>query len=175
MQNDQLIIAGKAYSSRLLVGTGKYQDFAQTRAAIEASGARSSTVAIRRTNIGQEPGQPSLLDYLPPSKYTLLPIPPAATRQRTPCVRCAWRASCSTATTWSSWKCWRRADAVSRHAADAGGGRNAGGRTASSDGVLRRRSHPGEAPGGNRLRGGDAAGLADRPPAWASSTRGTCA
>ncbi|MDT3737132.1 MAG: thiazole synthase [Denitratisoma sp.] len=73
MQNDQLIIAGKAYNSRLLVGTGKYKDFAQTREAIEASGAEIVTVAIRRTNIGQEPGQPSLLDYLPPSKYTLLP------------------------------------------------------------------------------------------------------
>jgi thiazole synthase len=73
MNKDQLIIAGKAYSSRLLVGTGKYKDFEQTRAAIEASGAEIVTVAIRRTNIGQEPGQPSLLDYLPPSKYTLLP------------------------------------------------------------------------------------------------------
>ena len=73
MHNDPLIIAGKAYSSRLLVGTGKYRDFEQTRAAIEASGAEIVTVAIRRTNIGQEPGQPSLLDYLPPSKYTLLP------------------------------------------------------------------------------------------------------
>ncbi|MBI4990060.1 MAG: thiazole synthase [Rhodocyclales bacterium] len=73
MKNDQLIIAGKAYSSRLLVGTGKYKDFDETRAAIEASGAEIVTVAIRRTNIGQEPGQPSLLDYLPPSKYTLLP------------------------------------------------------------------------------------------------------
>ena len=71
--NDPLIIAGKAYRSRLLVGTGKYKDFAQTREAIEASGAEIVTVAIRRTNIGQEPGQPSLLDYLPPSKYTLLP------------------------------------------------------------------------------------------------------
>ncbi|MBV6476724.1 MAG: thiazole synthase [Rhodocyclaceae bacterium] len=71
--NDPLIIAGKAYHSRLLVGTGKYKDFAQTREAIEASGAEIVTVAIRRTNIGQEPGQPSLLDYLPPSKYTLLP------------------------------------------------------------------------------------------------------
>ena len=70
---DSLIIAGKAYSSRLLVGTGKYKDFEQTRAAIEASGAEIVTVAIRRTNIGQEPGQPNLLDYLPPSKYTLLP------------------------------------------------------------------------------------------------------
>ncbi|MBK7135808.1 MAG: thiazole synthase [Rhodocyclales bacterium] len=73
MQNDQLIIAGKAYASRLLVGTGKYKDFDETRKAIEASGAEIVTVAIRRTNIGQEPGQPSLLDYLPPSKYTLLP------------------------------------------------------------------------------------------------------
>ena len=73
MDNDKLIIAGKAYRSRLLVGTGKYKDFAQTREAIEASGAEIVTVAIRRTNIGQEPGQPSLLDYLPPSKYTLLP------------------------------------------------------------------------------------------------------
>jgi len=70
---DSLIIAGKAYHSRLLVGTGKYKDFAQTRAAVEASGAEIVTVAIRRTNIGQEPGQPSLLDVLPPSKYTLLP------------------------------------------------------------------------------------------------------
>ena len=73
MNKDQLIIAGKAYASRLLVGTGKYKDFDETRKAIEASGAEIVTVAIRRTNIGQEPGQPSLLDYLPPSKYTLLP------------------------------------------------------------------------------------------------------
>ena len=73
MNSDQLIIAGKAYNSRLLVGTGKYKDFDETRKAIEASGAEIVTVAIRRTNIGQEPGQPSLLEFLPPSKYTLLP------------------------------------------------------------------------------------------------------
>ena len=66
-------IAGKVYTSRLLVGTGKYRDFDQTRDAIEASGAQIVTVAIRRTNIGQDPGAPSLLDYIPPSKYTLLP------------------------------------------------------------------------------------------------------
>ncbi len=71
--NDPLTIAGKAYASRLLVGTGKYKDFAQTRAAVDASGAQIVTVAIRRTNIGQEPGQPSLLDVLPPSHYTILP------------------------------------------------------------------------------------------------------
>jgi thiazole synthase len=70
---DPLIIAGKAYSSRLLVGTGKYKDFAQTKAAVDASGAQIITVAIRRMNIGQDPGQPSLLDVLPPSQYTLLP------------------------------------------------------------------------------------------------------
>jgi thiazole synthase len=70
---DVLTLAGKAYRSRLLVGTGKYKDFDETRRAVEASGAEIVTVAIRRTNIGQEPGQPSLLDALPPSKYTYLP------------------------------------------------------------------------------------------------------
>jgi len=70
---DTLEIAGHTYASRLLVGTGKYADFAQTRAAIDASGAQIVTVAIRRTNIGQNPDEPSLLDYLPPSRYTLLP------------------------------------------------------------------------------------------------------
>ena len=73
MNTDRLLIAGKAYNSRLLVGTGKYKDFAQTRAAIDASGAEIITVAIRRTNIGQEPGQPSLLEVLPPAQFTILP------------------------------------------------------------------------------------------------------
>jgi thiazole synthase len=70
---DALTIAGKTYSSRLLVGTGKYRDFAETRAAVEASGAQIVTVAIRRTNIGQNAGEPSLLDALPPSRFTYLP------------------------------------------------------------------------------------------------------
>ena len=70
---DPLVIAGKSYGSRLLVGTGKYRDFAQTRAAIEASGAEIVTVAIRRTNIGQNANEPSLLDALPPSQFTYLP------------------------------------------------------------------------------------------------------
>ena len=73
MSNDNLIIAGKSYSSRLLVGTGKYKNFAETRAAVEASGAEIITIAIRRSNIGQNPNEPSLLEILPPSKYTLLP------------------------------------------------------------------------------------------------------
>jgi len=70
---DTFTLAGKAYSSRLLVGTGKYKDFEQTKAAIDASGAEIVTVAIRRTNIGQNANEPSLLDYLPPSQYTILP------------------------------------------------------------------------------------------------------
>jgi thiazole synthase len=70
---DPLVIGGKSYGSRLLIGTGKYRDFAETRAAIDASGAQIVTVAIRRTNIGQSPGEPNLLDAVPPSKFTLLP------------------------------------------------------------------------------------------------------
>jgi thiazole synthase len=71
--SDALVVAGKPYDSRLLVGTGKYKDFAQTRAAVEASGARIVTVAIRRTNIGQNRNEPSLLEALPPSQFTYLP------------------------------------------------------------------------------------------------------
>ncbi len=73
MQNDPLIIADKKYNSRLLVGTGKYRDLDETRAAIEASGAEIVTVAIRRTNIGQNPDEPNLLDVISPDKYTILP------------------------------------------------------------------------------------------------------
>ena len=68
-----LTIAGKTYRSRLLVGTGKYKDFAETRAAIDASGAEIITVAIRRVNIGQNPGEANLLDALPTSEFTILP------------------------------------------------------------------------------------------------------
>jgi len=67
------VVAGVEYPSRLLVGTGKYRDFDETRQAIEASGARIVTVAIRRTNIGQNPDEPNLLDFLSPDKYTILP------------------------------------------------------------------------------------------------------
>ena len=70
---DPLVIAGKPYRSRLLVGTGKYRDFAQTREAVLASGAQIVTVAIRRTNLGQDANAPSLLDALPPSEFTYLP------------------------------------------------------------------------------------------------------
>lgn len=72
--NDQpFVLAGRTYQSRLLVGTGKYRDLEQTRLAIEASGAEIVTVAVRRTNIGQNPGEPNLLDVLSPERYTILP------------------------------------------------------------------------------------------------------
>ncbi|MGV6809584.1 MAG: thiazole synthase [bacterium] len=73
MQNDTYTIAGKTYTSRLLVGTGKYKDLAETQQAIIASGAEIITVAIRRTNIGQNNDEPNLLDVIPVDQYTLLP------------------------------------------------------------------------------------------------------
>lgn len=72
-QDDYFTLAGKQYRSRLLVGTGKYKDLDETRDAIAASGAEIVTVAIRRTNIGQNPGEPNLLDVISPDQYTILP------------------------------------------------------------------------------------------------------
>lgn len=66
-------IAGKTYSSRLLVGTGKYKDMEETGLAIAASGAEIVTVAVRRTNIGQNQNEPNLLDVISPDRYTILP------------------------------------------------------------------------------------------------------
>ncbi len=71
--HDTLVIAGKPYRSRLLTGTGKFADLQQTRQATEAAGAEIVTVAVRRSNIGQTPGEPNLLDVLPPQRYTILP------------------------------------------------------------------------------------------------------
>lgn len=68
-----LVIAGVEYQSRLLVGSGKYKDLEETRLATEASGAEIITVAVRRSNIGQNPDEPNLLDAVPPEKYTILP------------------------------------------------------------------------------------------------------
>jgi thiazole synthase len=70
---DTFTVAGRTYRSRLLVGTGKYKDLDETARAIEASGAEIVTVAVRRTNIGQNADEPNILDLLPPSKYTILP------------------------------------------------------------------------------------------------------
>jgi len=71
--SDSLVVAGKEYRSRLLVGTGKYRDLDETREATEASGAEIVTIAIRRSNIGQNPDEPNLLDVIPPDRYTILP------------------------------------------------------------------------------------------------------
>ena len=71
--SDELVIDGKKYNSRLLVGTGKYVDLNETQQAVETSGAEIVTVAVRRTNMGQNPSEPSILDVLPDDRYTLLP------------------------------------------------------------------------------------------------------
>ena len=68
-----MIIAGRSFKSRLLVGTGKYKDFQETKSAVDESGAQIVTVAIRRVNLGQDRNEPSLLDFLPPDQYTYLP------------------------------------------------------------------------------------------------------
>ena len=72
-KNDKLIIAGRSFQSRLLIGTGKYANFEETRAAIDASESEIVTVAIRRINIGQSPNEPSLLEFLPSNEFTYLP------------------------------------------------------------------------------------------------------
>ena len=72
-ENDPLVIDGVSYNSRLLVGTGKYQDLLQAKQAIDASGAEIITMAVRRTNIGQNENEPNLLEILPPDQYTYLP------------------------------------------------------------------------------------------------------
>ena len=71
--SDSFTVAGRSFTSRLLVGTGKYKDMQQTARAIDASGAQIVTVAVRRTNIGQKTGEPNILEVLPPSQYTILP------------------------------------------------------------------------------------------------------
>ena len=71
--SDLLTIGSRQFHSRLLTGTGKFKDLAETEAATQAAGAQIVTVAIRRSNIGQNPGEPNLLDVLPPERYTILP------------------------------------------------------------------------------------------------------
>jgi thiazole synthase len=72
-QNDSFSVAGRLFTSRLLVGTGKYKDMQETREAIDASGAEIVTIAVRRTNIGQDGDQPNILSVLPPDEFTYLP------------------------------------------------------------------------------------------------------
>lgn len=72
IDDDPLIVAGRRFRSRLLVGTGKYKDFAETAAALRASGAEIVTVAVRRVNV-TDPSKPMLVDYVSPREYTFLP------------------------------------------------------------------------------------------------------
>ena len=71
--DDAWRLGARTFGSRLLVGTGKYKDLDETRRAVVASGAEIVTVAVRRTNLGQNPGEPNLLDVLPPDRFTILP------------------------------------------------------------------------------------------------------
>jgi len=73
MVNDDFKVAGRKFSSRLIVGSGKYKNLEQTKLATEASGAEMITVAIRRVNIGQDKNEPNLLDIIDPNIYTILP------------------------------------------------------------------------------------------------------
>src|SRR5437879_12066256 len=70
--DDPFVLAGREHRSRLIVGTGKYRSFTETRQAVEASGAEIVTVAVRRVNI-TDPGKENLLDFLPPARFTILP------------------------------------------------------------------------------------------------------
>ena len=71
--SDKLKIGERSFCSRLMLGTGKYKDFQETKDAISASGAEIVTVAIRRTNLGQNSNEPNLLDFIDPEKWTILP------------------------------------------------------------------------------------------------------
>ncbi|SRR6266436_5673795 len=70
---DALRIAGRLLQSRLLIGTGKYKDLDETRRAVRPAAPEIVTVAVRRTNISQKPGEPNLFEVLPPERYTILP------------------------------------------------------------------------------------------------------
>ncbi len=72
LEDDTWTVAGRTFRSRLIVGTGKYRDYAQNAAAAEAAGAEIVTVALRRVNLS-DPGQPMLIDYLKPDRFTFLP------------------------------------------------------------------------------------------------------
>lgn len=102
--DDYFEVAGRRFRSRLLVGTGKYRDFEQTKFAIEASGAEIVTVAVRRVNV-TDPKQPMLVDYVDPKKYTYLPNT-AGCYTADDAVRTSASRVRPVAGNWSSWKCW---------------------------------------------------------------------
>ena len=102
---DQLIIGSRSFNSRLLVGTGKYKDLNETKDAIHASGANIVTVAIRRTNIGQNKDEPNLLDVISPNKYTILPNTAGCFDADSAVRTCMLAQSCLMVIIWLSLKC----------------------------------------------------------------------
>ena len=163
MHGDALVIAGKTYRSRLLTGTGKFKDLDETRRATEAAGAQIVTVAIRRTNIGQNPGEPNLLDVLPPDRYTILPNTAGCYTAEDAVRTCRLARELLDGHTLVKLEVLGDQKTLfpdvvqTLKAAETTGRRRLRG-----DGLHQRRSDPGQAPGGNRLRRGDAAGRADR-------------
>jgi thiazole synthase len=105
-QDDTFELAGRTYHSRLLTGTGKYRDFDETLAATEASGAEIVTVAIRRTNIGQDKDQPNLLDYLSPERFTILPNTAGCFTAEDAVRTCRLARELLDGHPWSSSRCW---------------------------------------------------------------------
>lgn len=103
-EDDYFEVAGQRFRSRLLVGTGKYKDFEETKLAIEASGAEIVTVAVRRVNVTDR-NKPMLVDYVDPKNTPTCPTPPAASPQMTLCVPCASLVK-PAAGSWSSSRCW---------------------------------------------------------------------
>ena len=175
--NDQLIIAGKAYSlAPARSAPASTRTSTKPARAVEASGARDRH--------GRDPPHQHRPERRTSRACSTPCRPrntPAAQHRRllhartTRCARCAWRANCSTATTWSSWKCWATRKTLFPNMVETlDGGRNAGEGRLQGDGLHLRRSDHRQAAGGNRLRRGDAAGLADRLRHGHPQSRGTC-
>ena len=159
--NDPFVLAGREYRSRLIVGTGKYRSFEETRAAIEAAGAEIVTVAVRRVNI-TDPGDDNLLDHLPLDRFTILPNT-AGCYTAEDAVRTARLArEAGVGTLREARGDRRREDALPRRPGDARGRRAARGRGLPGAAVRHRRPDRLQAPRGHGLRRGDAAGGADR-------------
>ena len=104
LTDDTLTIAGRAFTSRLIIGTGKYADYAENAAAAEAAGAEIVTVAVRRVNL-TDPNAPMLADFIDPQKFTYLPNTRVVLLAKMRCGHCDWRAR-QAAGRWSNLKCW---------------------------------------------------------------------
>ena len=160
-EDKPLVIAGKTYASRLIVGTGKYKSYEDNARALEASGAEMVTVAVRRVNL-TDPNQPRLIDFIDPKKYTYLPNTAGCFtgEDAVRTLRLAREAG-----GWTLVKLevlGEKKTALSRHAGDLARHRDAGQGRLPGDGLLQRRSLDGQAAGRNGRGGDHAAGVADR-------------